>query len=159
MADVEISYNNSVIASLNASGSEVLETNGTLMADDVTITYTPNARFVEYQAVTFSTTATSANPVTVQLTPLSSYCITVVIDTSPAAPDSSQYIALMWSQIKIPLAAVNQVGFVLRPNGTIGTDGAMCSFNTTTGVLTIGGPYGHFMSGTTYHVYEFEVDT
>lgn len=40
MADVEISYNNSVIASLSDSGTEVLETNGTFMADDVTITYT-----------------------------------------------------------------------------------------------------------------------
>ncbi len=39
MADVEISYNNSVIASLSDSGTEVLETNGTFMADDVTITY------------------------------------------------------------------------------------------------------------------------
>lgn len=39
MADVEISYNNSVIASLSDSGTEVLETNGTFMADDITITY------------------------------------------------------------------------------------------------------------------------
>lgn len=40
MADVEISYNNSVIASLSDSGTEVLETNGTFMADDITVTYT-----------------------------------------------------------------------------------------------------------------------
>lgn len=39
MADVEITYNNSVIASLSDSGTEVLETNGTFMADDITITY------------------------------------------------------------------------------------------------------------------------
>jgi hypothetical protein len=39
MADVEISYNNSVIASLSDSGTEVLETNSTFMADDITITY------------------------------------------------------------------------------------------------------------------------
>lgn len=39
MADIEISYNNSVIASLSDSGTEVLETNGTFMADDITITY------------------------------------------------------------------------------------------------------------------------
>lgn len=40
MADVEISYNNSVIASLSDSGAEVLETNGKFMSDDVTVTYT-----------------------------------------------------------------------------------------------------------------------
>lgn len=40
MADVEISYNNSVIASLSDSGTEVLETNGTFLLDDITIIYT-----------------------------------------------------------------------------------------------------------------------
>lgn len=40
MADVEISYNNSVIASLNDSGTEVLETNGKLCTDDITVAYT-----------------------------------------------------------------------------------------------------------------------
>lgn len=40
MADVEISYNNSVIASLSDSGTEVLDTKGKFMADDITISYT-----------------------------------------------------------------------------------------------------------------------
>lgn len=40
MADVEISYNNSVIASLNDIGTEVLETNGKLCTDDITVAYT-----------------------------------------------------------------------------------------------------------------------
>jgi hypothetical protein len=40
MADVEIKYNNSTIASLNDSGTEVLETNGTFLTDDITIDYT-----------------------------------------------------------------------------------------------------------------------
>lgn len=40
MADVDISYNNSVVASLSDSGTEVLDTKGKFMADDVTITYT-----------------------------------------------------------------------------------------------------------------------
>lgn len=43
MADVEISYNNSVIASLSDSGTEVLETNGTFMADDITVAYTKSS--------------------------------------------------------------------------------------------------------------------
>lgn len=40
MADVEIKYNNSTIASLSDSGTEVLETNGTFLADDITVEYT-----------------------------------------------------------------------------------------------------------------------
>lgn len=40
MADVEISYNNSVIASLSDSGTEILETSETFLADDITIQYT-----------------------------------------------------------------------------------------------------------------------
>jgi hypothetical protein len=40
MADVEIKYNNSTIASLNDSGTEVLETNGTFLTDDITVEYT-----------------------------------------------------------------------------------------------------------------------
>lgn len=37
MADVEIKYNNATIASLNDSGTEVLETNGTFLTNDITI--------------------------------------------------------------------------------------------------------------------------
>ena len=40
MADVEIKYNNSTIASLSDSGTEVLETNGTFLTDDITVEYT-----------------------------------------------------------------------------------------------------------------------
>ena len=40
MADVEIKYNNSTVASLNDSGTEVLETNGTFLTDDITVEYT-----------------------------------------------------------------------------------------------------------------------
>lgn len=40
MADVDISYNNSVIASLSDSGTEVLETSGTYLTDDITVQYT-----------------------------------------------------------------------------------------------------------------------
>lgn len=43
MADVEIKYNNSTIASLNDSGTEVLETNGTFLTDDITVEYTKSS--------------------------------------------------------------------------------------------------------------------
>ena len=37
--DVEIRYNNSVIASLSSSGTEILETNGKLCVDDIVVQY------------------------------------------------------------------------------------------------------------------------
>ena len=40
MADVEIKYNNSTIASLSDSGTEVFETSGTFLTDDITVQYT-----------------------------------------------------------------------------------------------------------------------
>lgn len=40
MADVEITYNNNTIASLSDSGTEVLETSGTYLTDDITVQYT-----------------------------------------------------------------------------------------------------------------------
>lgn len=40
MADIEISYNNNTIATMSDSGTEILETNGTFLADDITIQYT-----------------------------------------------------------------------------------------------------------------------
>jgi hypothetical protein len=43
MADVEIKYNNATIASLNDSGTEVLETNGTFLTDDITVEYTKSS--------------------------------------------------------------------------------------------------------------------
>lgn len=40
MADVEIKYNNATIASLNDSGTEILETSGTLLLDDISVNFT-----------------------------------------------------------------------------------------------------------------------
>ena len=54
MADVEISYNNSVIASLNDSGTEVLETNGKLCSDDITVAYTKSGGGVEVDTCTIN---------------------------------------------------------------------------------------------------------
>ena len=40
MPDVEITYNNSTIVSMSDSGTEVLETSGTYLTDDITVQYT-----------------------------------------------------------------------------------------------------------------------
>ena len=57
MPDVEITYNNNTIASLSDSGTEVLETNGKLCSDDITVAYTRT----NGSAATPATTIT-ANP-------------------------------------------------------------------------------------------------
>ena len=57
MADVEISYNNSVIASLSAAGSEVLETNQTFLTDDITVTYAGGGGGISATTVHFSDSA------------------------------------------------------------------------------------------------------
>ena len=40
MADIEITYNNNTIVTMSSSGTEILETNGTYLTDDIEITYT-----------------------------------------------------------------------------------------------------------------------
>lgn len=118
----------------------------------------PSARLIKYKSVTFTTTATSDARQTVSLEPgMTNYYITVIIDTRPSAPDSSEYIALQWHLLNLTGYGLQQTGMILRPNGTIGTDGAACGFTASTGVLSMGGPYGHFMAGTTYHIYQFEI--
>lgn len=61
MADVEIKYNNSTIASLNDSGTEVLETNGTFLTDDITVEYAkPSAPTPTLQSKSVSYTPTTS---------------------------------------------------------------------------------------------------
>ena len=66
MADVDISYNNSVIASLSDSGTEVLETNGKFMTDDITVSYTKSGggggtTITLYQGSPLTSTSSSIN--------------------------------------------------------------------------------------------------
>lgn len=112
-------------------------------------------RLLDYREITLESTATSSNKLTVQLTPVDYYSIVVMIDTYPSAPDASEYIALIYQYSKYPAGGGAAKGDILRPAGTIGNDNNMCSFANTTGVLSLGGSYGHFMAGTKYHVYLF----
>lgn len=113
------------------------------------------SNIMNYEAVTMETTATNNNKYSTTLTPSSNCIIIVILDTVPSTPDSSEYIALLWYGIFNQYASGSGQGHIIRPAGTVGTDSAMCSFNTTTGVLQMGGSYGHFMAGTTYHIYQF----
>ena len=63
--DVTISYNNATIATMDASGTEVLETNGTICADDITIEYVkPAAPTPSLQAKTNIAPTTSSQTIT-----------------------------------------------------------------------------------------------
>lgn len=114
-------------------------------------------RLIDHADITFTTTATNANRVTVNLTPATNCVVLVFRDDLPSSPDSSEYIALFWAQMYTSYGTGSAVGHILRPAGTIGSDTAQCSFNKTTGVLQLGGQYGYFFAGTTYHIYEFEI--
>ena len=61
MADVEIKYNNTTIASLSDSGTEVFETSGTFLTDDITVKYTkPSAPTPTLQSKSVSYTPTTS---------------------------------------------------------------------------------------------------
>lgn len=114
-------------------------------------------RLLNYEEITLASTATSANKLTVQLTPSDHCFVLIMIDTYPASPDSTEYIALIWGHGFFPAGGGGTVADILRPAGTIGNDSGMCTFYTNTGELSIGGSYGHFLAGTKYHVYQFEM--
>lgn len=117
----------------------------------------PSIRMIDYYKITFDTTATQNNPKSLYTSPnLTKYCIFFCIDTNPPAPNPNEYIALTAMRTYITQGYSN-TGFILRPAGTIGTDGSMINYIPSTGEIKIGGAYGHFMAGTTYHLYVFQI--
>lgn len=103
-------------------------------------------------------TYTNSNQGTFNLEPLSDTLVIVMIDTTPAAPDASEYIPLLWERLFTSKGDASINSAILRPAGTVGTDGTMCNFTKSTGVLKVGGSYGHFMAGTLYHIYQFSLE-
>ena len=79
MPDVEITYNNNTIASLSGSGTEVLETSGTYLTDDITVQYTKggasttNVSFFCYGDVYY----TDSNNIAQHATPTERFSATV----------------------------------------------------------------------------------
>lgn len=65
MADVEISYNNSTIVSLNDSITEILETAGTFLDDDITVTYTKPGGGLKYETGSFTLTSNTTDKASV----------------------------------------------------------------------------------------------
>lgn len=101
--------------------------------------------------------ADSSHPLTVQMgTPNTTYYIYWVVAESIPSPDSVLYKALYQLRGNLNSANLNPSA-ILRPNGTIGTDANLISYNSSTGVLSLGGPYGTFMAGETYYAYLFDL--
>lgn len=72
----------------------------------------------------------------------------------PSAP-SSGYTALTWLRFfgdRAPSVAGTSgaASVILRTDGTVGTDQAMCSFNEGSLALSVGGQYGTFRAGIKY---------
>lgn len=113
-------------------------------------------KIMGYEEVLVASTATNIN---VQLTPSES-CVVMLIIQDIGEPDASMYKSLYWSQgwVNGTSFGSNASNAILRPNGTIGTDTALASFNKTTGVLSFGnGTYGKAFAGDTYYVYQFSM--
>jgi len=112
---------------------------------------------IDSAEITMASTANSANNVKIQLTPIVNGFVAVYIDEFPV-PDASLSTALWWAYFTSSAGnAGSNSNAILRANGTIGSDGGMCSFNKTTGLLTLGGTYGNFIAGLKYNILEFEL--
>lgn len=112
-------------------------------------------KLVYHNTVTIEYSGTSIKPFELQLPIISNYNIAVFIDTIPVPPDTG-YIALS-SGISRVSGVPQSYGQILRANGTIGTDPNQVKYSPDTGMLKLGGDYGTFVEGMTYHIYAFEI--
>ena len=62
MADVEITYNNNTIVTMSSSGTEILETDGTFLTDDITIEYTKPTPTLQSKSATPTESAQTITP-------------------------------------------------------------------------------------------------
>lgn len=108
--------------------------------------------------VTMDADYSQSSYLSVSLEPLAQCAILVMADSVPSPP-SSGYIAMWWSQGRITSSTGDSKGVIMRTDGTFGTDINLCNFNATTGVLKVGGPYGIFPQGATYHIYQYSFES
>lgn len=108
--------------------------------------------------ITMDADYSQASYLSVNLEPLAQCAILVIVDSVPSPP-SSGYIAVWWSQGRITSSTNDTKGIIMRTDGTYGTDVKACEYNATTGILKIGGPYGVFPQGATYHIYQYSFES
>lgn len=148
-----------------SNGALVAQTSDTVTTNDTYDTTLINSltvnvsggsfpNLMNFEEVLVTSTATNID---VQLTP-SDHCSICLLIKDVGQPDASLYKALLYSQVYAGAQNGTAGNAILRPNGTIGSDGQMASFNKTTGVFSFGnGPYGKAIAGDTYYVYQFSV--
>ncbi|MBQ1789591.1 MAG: hypothetical protein II008_05405 [Oscillospiraceae bacterium] len=112
-------------------------------------------KLIKTVTITCEKTGTNLDRITVQMLPRQNAFIVVLNDIVPES-DPNIYITQEYSGYYLNGAAVLTAGSIKRPNGTNGTDAACASFIPSTGVVELGGSYGYFPEGATYHLYEFE---
>ena len=111
-----------------------------------------NAQYLEF---TPATTATSSNRLSINLTPVTSgnmYWLVCWIKDLPAPGDSPIAVYCIYQSFR-----ALKDGTIMRTDGTYGTDQHQFAFNSSTGVLTLGGQYGTFPAGQPYCVLLVEV--
>ena len=145
---------------LVAQSSQNIDTNGTYdttFKNEVVVNVSGggHVRQAFYQKFYPAETYTNQNKLSLQLE-VADNCYVLVRAVQYPMPDSTQYKALVWghnvSYFNDSYTNTNTIHAILRPNGTIGTDGGTCSYNRQTGVLSLGGEYGHFLPEDEYEV-------
>ena len=141
---------------LVSQGSDTVTQNGTVdttLINSLLVNVQTTIHKLTHVEVTPTFNATQSNKITVQLPISNSFSIIVLADELPAV-DLELYWALFFVKSYYNGGDyAKNYSTILRPNGTLGTDAGMITYNESTGLLSLGGPYGTFKAGLKYHVY------
>lgn len=142
---------------LVAQGSDTVTQNGTVDTTLISSLLVNVAGASVYKLthieITPVSNATGQNKINVQLPISNSYIISVLSEELPPA-DAELYWVLNWTKAYYNGGdTAKTYSAMLRPNGSIGTDMNMCTYNPSTGNLALGGTYGSFKAGVKYHIY------
>lgn len=115
-------------------------------------------RLVYSKSITLEETATSTNRKKIQLPVIQNGFVLILIDEIPKESDPSIYIALTsYTSIIKEYGGTPAATTILRPSGTVGSDSTGSTYNSSTGVLSLGGSYAYYPQGETYNIYAFEI--
>lgn len=108
-----------------------------------------------------STELSNTNKLSLQLN-ASENCFVFVHAVTRPSPPASGYKALFWAysiyRFNASYVYSNACHAILRANDTIGSDATQCDFAPSTGVLQLGGQYGHFFPEDEYEVIQIVFD-
>lgn len=164
MADVTLKYKGATIAELSESGNKTIETAGKYCEADILLEYEKRGGLggvVYFNEFTPTTDYNNSNKATFQLVP-NIECVVIVVAAENTPVSSTAYGGYVWVGNTLSMsqnASGDYISKVVRPNRTIGRDFNECSYNKSTGVLTIGGQYGTYFAGTKYRIYQIEIPT